>query len=125
MGLAGRIVGGIAGVILIIIRLIQLFGDPVLPKCGDAEATDTVRQILYGNVPANLAGDADTTKAAIALADIAETSFDEEKQTRACSVTANLTAQDTKVFDNMKLVYTITWTDRSAGKFQVEARQAQ
>jgi len=120
----GRIVGVVVGLIGIVVGLTAIFGEPVLPDCDQKETTDVIREVVAGRAPAlpiAKMSKEDVMKA-VEIGDIAETSFDKDKQVRTCKAALSLKAGTTTVYDKLKVGYTINWIDQKKGTFQVEVK---
>lgn len=113
----GRIVGAVAGLFGVIFGLTAIFGEPSMAKCDQAEVLDVVRSLAVKLTSKLVAGNADpdVVKKSVQLDEIAERSFDEDKQVRVCSTKLTLRINNTVAFNKQNASYTITWADRGKG----------
>lgn len=113
----GRIVGVIAGMFGVIFGLAAIFGEPQMAKCDQSGVLDVVRGLAVKLTSKLVTGNADpeAVKKSVQLDDIAERSFDEDKQVRVCAAKLTLRINNTVAFNKQNASYTITWADRSKG----------
>jgi hypothetical protein len=113
----GRILGVVVGLVGIVIGLTTIFGENQMAECDKSEVLDTVRGLAVKLTSKLVTGNTDpeAVKKSVQLDDVAERSFDEEKQVRICSVKLSLRINNTTAFDKQKARYTMTWTDRKKG----------
>jgi hypothetical protein len=115
-----RGIAAIAGVVIAVIGILKLVGPTSLPACDASEAVSLAQQLAMNGVPPLMVANADKAKAvqdSIKVSDIAETSFDDAKQVRACTAALDLTVEKTVVFDKQKVEYRIEWENRDESRF--------
>lgn len=120
-----RILSGLAGVVIIGVGLMKLFGSPRLPDCDDRKTFDTVREAVAKMVTPAAAKGATVAEmqGKVTLDDETEVSYDKDKGVRECTGTVSLAMNGTTLVDKMKVAYTISWIDRKEGRFETVVRR--
>lgn len=123
-----RVIAILAGLVGLVILLVNLFGSATLPACDASETQQLLRQLAMQSVSPFVVGKPENAKAvqdSIQLSGFKEVSFDEEKQVRRCAAVLDLTTNNTTVFDKLPITYGLSWQNRDESKFQVQLDASQ